>query len=133
MAKSYGRTRQVSYDRTILVHVKPTTFRRKGKTVKRKGYIYRRKDLGKPGKGPKLITIKEKGALTKHGYSTKKSIDARRRALAKAIREYGALSVFKKLNAQYVFRKRYDPRTASVFAADRDWVRDQYKVDGFVS
>jgi hypothetical protein len=133
MARSYNRQRQVSYDRTILVRVKPTTYRRKGKTIKRKGYVYRRKDLGKPGKGPKLIVIKEKGALRKHGYSVKKSEAARRRALASAIKEYGALSVFKKLNAQYVFRKRYDPETARIFEADRDWVRDQYKVNGFVS
>lgn len=129
----YGRTKRASYDRTILVHVKPTTYRRKGKTVKRRGYTYRRRDIGKPGKGPKLIVIKEKGALRKHGYSIKKSEAARHRALASAVAEYGALSVFKKLNAQYVFRKRTDPAAARIFEADRDWVRDQYKVDGFVS
>lgn len=129
----YGRQRQSSYDRTILVHVKPTVYRRGGKVIRRKGYTYRRKDVGKPGKGPKLIVIKEKGALRKHGYSVKKSEMARRRALASAVDEYGALSVFRKLMAQYVFRKRYDPKTAEVFRQDAEWVRDRYKVNGFVS
>ena len=130
----YARQRGVaSYDRTILVKVKPTAYRRKGKLVKRKGYAYRRVDLGKPGKGPRLIEIKEKGALRRHGYSVKKSEEARHRALAKAIKEYGALSVYRKLNAQYVFRKRYDPRTAAIFKSDAEWVRGNFKVDGFVS
>ena len=132
MAK-YAKARQSSYDRTILVHVKPTRFKRKGKTVQRKGYTYRRADLGKPGKGPKLIVIKEKGALTKHGYSVKKSEAVRRRALASAIKEFGALSVYRKLNAQYVLRKNYDPKTAAKFKADAEWVRDNFKVDGFAS
>jgi len=129
----YARSQQSSYDRTILVRVKPTTYRRKGKTVHRKGYVYRRRDVGKPGKGPKLIVIKEKGALRKHGYSVKKSDVARHKALTSAIKEYGALSVYRKLMAQYVFRKNYDPRTAKVFLEDAEWVRDQYKMDGFAS
>jgi len=129
----YTRQRTASYDRTILVKVKPTVYRRKGKLVRRKGYTYRRIDVGKPGKGPKLIEIKEKGALRKHGYSVKKSEEARHRALSSAIKEYGALSVYRKLMAQYVFRKRYDPRTAARFRADAEWVRDKFKVDGFVS
>lgn len=133
MVRSYARARQTSYDRTILVHVKPTTYRRRGKTVKRRGYTYRRKDLGKPGKGPKLIVIKEKGALRKHGYSVKKGEAARHRALASAIREYGALSVYRKLNAQYVFRKNYDPENAARFKADMEWVKENFKVDGFAS
>jgi hypothetical protein len=133
MAKSYAKARQTSYDRTILVHVKPTTYRRKGKTIKRKGYTYRRKDVGKPGKGPKLIVIKNPGALRGYGYSTKKSEDARRRALAKAIEKYGALSVYRKLMAQYVFRKNYDPKNAGKFKDDAEWVKDRYKMNGFAS
>jgi hypothetical protein len=133
MARSYAKARQTSYDRAILVHVKPTTFRRKGKTIKRKGYTYRRKDIGKPGKGPKLIVIKGKGALRKHGYSVKKSEVARRRALASAIKEYGALSVYRKLNAQYVFRRNYDPKNAAKFKADAEWVKERFKMNGFAS
>ncbi len=131
MARSYARAKQTSYDRTILVRVKPTTYKRKNKTIRRKGYTYRRRDVGKPGKGPKLIVIKKPGALRKHGYSIKKSRLARRKALTRAIEEYGALSVFRKLVAQYVFRKNYNPKAAKIFKADADWVRESYKVDGF--
>lgn len=131
--RNYGRRSGGQYTKTITVHVKPTTFRRNGKMVHRKGYTYKRVDLGKPGKGPKLIEIKEKGALTKFGYSIKKSRQARRIALRKAVRKYGALSVYRKLMAQYVFRKNYAPDQAAKFRSDAEWVRDQYKVDGFVS
>lgn len=127
MGKRYSR-------RTITVYVKPTTYRRKGKLVHRKGYRYKRVDLGKPGKGSKLIKIKAKGALRKHGYGVHKSPSARHRALKKAIEEYGALSVFRKLMAQYVFRKNYDPETAKEFRADAEWVKEHYTRNGeFIS
>ena len=131
--RNYKRRGGGQYAKTITVHVKPTTFRRNGKIIHRRGYTYKRKDLGKPGKGPKLIDIKEKGALTKFGYAIKKSPQARRRALRKAIRKYGALSVYRKLMAQYVFRKNYAPDQAAKFKSDAEWVRNQYKVDGFIS
>ena len=121
------------YQRMITVHVKPTTYMRAGRRVRRRGYTYKRRDVGKPGNGPKLIVITEKGALRRHGYSVKKDEGARHRALTKAIGEYGALSVYRKLNAQYVFRKNYDPKNAARFKADAEWVRDKFKVDGFVS
>jgi hypothetical protein len=89
--------------------------------------------IGRPSIGPKLIPIMKKGSLTKHGYSTKKSEEARHRALNKAVAEYGALSVFRKLKAQETLRKRTQPKTRDIFAADADWVRDQFKVDGFAS
>jgi hypothetical protein len=66
---------------------------------------YERVDIGKPGKGRKVIEIREPGELRKHGYSTRKSAVARRRALAKAVREDGATTVWRRLHAQYVLRK----------------------------
>lgn len=71
--------------------------------------------------------------MHKHGYSVKKSEAARHRALALAIKEFGALSVYRKLNAQYVFRKNYDPKNAARFKADAEWVKDNFKVNGFES
>jgi len=128
-----GKYRASARGQYITVRVRPTTYRRNGKIIHRRGYTYKRKDIGKPGKGPKLIKIKERGALTKYGYAIKKSPQARRRALRKAIKEYGALSVYRKLMAQYVFRKNYAPDQAARFRSDAEWVRDNYKVDGFVS
>lgn len=99
----------------------------------RKGYVAERGDLGKHGIGPKLIPIIEKGSLSKHGYSTKKSEVARRRALKKAIKEYGALSVYRKLKAMETLRKRTQPKAREVFASDAEWTRRNFKEDGFVS
>jgi len=75
----------------------------------------------------------EKGSLSKYGYSTKKSEPSRREALKKAIREYGALKVARKLQAQVTLRKRTQPQTRRMFEQDLEWVRSQYKEDGFVS
>jgi hypothetical protein len=102
-------------------------------TPRRKGYMAVREDIGKPGVGPKLIPIMEKGTLTKHGYSIKKGEQARHATLKKAVEEYGSLSVFRKLKAQETLRKRTQPKAREVFASDADWIRDQYKEDGFES
>jgi len=133
VGKSYKRmgSQQYTRERKIRVKVPPTKFKRNG-TVKRKGYTYLRKDMGLPGKGPRIILL-EKGKLSKFGYSTKKSDQARRAALKKAVDEYGALSVFRKLNAMIIVRKRTQPKARAVFEEDLAWVRGQYKVDGFVS
>ena len=67
--------------------VKPTTYKRKGKTIHRKGYYvkpttYMIKDRGKPGRGPKTITVK-KGKL--HPYSIRKPARVRHAILAKKV------------------------------------------------
>jgi len=111
--------------RTIKVRVKATSHR--------KGYVATRKDLGKPGIGPKLIEIKRTGSLTKHGYSIKKSVQARHEALNKAIKDFGALSVFRKLMAQATLRKRTYPKARKVFEEDAGWVRSNYKMNGFTN
>ena len=127
--RSYGKGGSQQYAtprrRTIKVRVRGTP--------RRKGYVAIREDIGKPGVGPKLIPIMEKGSLTKYGYSSKKSEQARHVALNKAVEEYGALSVFRKLKAQETLRKRTQPKAREIFASDAEYVRDQYKVDGFES
>jgi len=115
----------VNVARTILVRVKPTTYRRNGKIIHRRGYTYRKKDVGKPGKGKKVIPIK-KGKLSKFGYSTSKSERARHRALAKAVKKYGPLRVFRMLNAQVILRKRTQKKQRKIFEKDRDWVKQTY-------
>ncbi|MEM2512731.1 MAG: hypothetical protein QXU81_00200 [Candidatus Bathyarchaeia archaeon] len=92
-----------------------------------------RADLGKPGKSDKVIPIKKKGALVKYDYRVHKSEEARRRALAEAVKEYGALSVYRKLMAQAIFRKRYAPDVAERFRSDAEWVKSRYSVNGFAS
>ena len=53
--------------------------------------------MGVPGKGPKKIPIKERGALTRFGYSIHKSTRERRAALRKAIEKYGEETIEQKL------------------------------------
>jgi hypothetical protein len=88
--------------------------------------------VGAPGKGlpdgaPGIGTLRQ-GDLTKFGYGavTTMSAGARHLALAKAVRAYGVLSVFRKLNAVYVYTRRSSPASSRIFKADRDWVKEHY-------
>ena len=85
--------------------------RKRGKTLKR---------------GNKVIIPMKKGLLSKYGYTSKKSTNARRLALKRAVKKYGNLSLFRKLNAIYVLQKNRNPRTAQIFKTDRDWVKKHY-------
>jgi len=136
MGRSYSRRAGKQYarkrKRTIKVRVKATTYKRDGKIIHRKAYTYEREDLGKPGKGPKVIPI-EKGKLSQFGYSTKKSERARHAALNKAVEKYGALSVARMLQAQIILRKRTQPHVRSIFEEDLEWLKSNYKQDGYLS
>jgi hypothetical protein len=75
----------------------------------------------------RIGTLK-KGLLIKFGYQnvTQLSQQQRHEALQKAIRAYGALSVFRKLNAVYVYNRKTNPSHSRIFKTDRDWVRLQF-------
>ena len=81
----------------------------------------------KSSKGNRIGTLK-KGLLIKFGYQnvTQLSQQQRHEALQKAIRVYGALSVFRKLNAVYVYNRKTNPSHSKIFKTDRDWVRLQF-------
>lgn len=70
----------------------------------------------------------KKGELGKYGYKASYSLKNRRKALEKAIKAYGALSVYKKLNAVHVLNKNRSPSTSNVFLRDRNWVKSNYYV-----
>ena len=126
MGKSYGKRGSSTYGRrTIKVRVKATPFR--------KGYVAERPDLGRPDIGPKLIPIVDKGSLTRYGYSIKKAAAERVKALDKAVKKYGALSVWRKLEAQVRLRKRTQPKARGIFQSDADYIKVNYKLDGFSS
>ena len=78
-------------------------------------------------KSNRIGTLK-KGLLTKFGYQnvTQLPLEQRHSALAKAIRAYGPLSVFRKLNAVYVYNRKTNPSHSKIFKTDRDWVRLQF-------
>lgn len=64
--------------------------------------------------------------LSKYGYHTNIPENKRDEALDKAVKEYGALSVFRKLNALAVYNKNRAPRVASIAKHDRDVVKQTY-------
>ncbi len=78
-------------------------------------------DRGLPGKGPKLIGKLKKGALAP--YSIKDNTKVREEILRKKVKSYGALDVFRKLNAVATLQKNTNPANSRKFIRDRNWVR----------
>ncbi len=62
------------------------------------------------------------GRLSKFGYTSSKPSSVRHEALRKAVKAYSALSVYRMLNAVYVYTKRTSPAVSALYKADRDWV-----------
>lgn len=90
------------------------------------------KDRGLPGKGvsPGQTPIGplKKGELTKYGYSAKLTEQERHTSLDKALRVYGPLSLYRKLNAVAKLSVRTAPEISHIFAKDRDWVKKYYGI-----
>jgi len=89
-------------------------------------------DLGNPGKGlltgePGIGPLRQ-GDLKQFGYDHVVSMSEGRRhlALARAVREYGSLSIWRKLNAVYVYTRNTAPKSSVVFKTDRDWIKEHY-------
>ena len=94
-----------------------------GKIMRKGGGCIR--DLGLPGKGPKLFELRT-GTLTQFGYEARKSKLARHRALMKAARSgEPPLSIFRKLNALMILTKRTQPRLSKIYMEDRDYVKEK--------
>jgi hypothetical protein len=75
-----------------------------------------------------LIGTLRKGDLSRFGYSNVTAMSEGRRhlALASAVRRYGALSLFRKLNAIFVLTRNTAPASSAIFKKDRDWIREKY-------
>ena len=116
-----GTIRRVAYTRRV----------RSGKRITVKAGCI--PDVGAPGKGfasgPGIGPLRV-GELARFGYEHVTSLTTGRRhlALARAVSTYGALSVFRKLNAVYVYTRRTSPASSRIFKADRDWVKATYGV-----
>ena len=114
-----------------------TNVRERGYTVRRGSLRYRAypksgstlikstciKDRGLPGQGKNVFGPLRKGELKRYGYVYRKPTEERHVALRKAANQYGALSLFRKLNVVAKLSKRTAPDASKVFSADRDWVR----------
>ena len=92
------------------------------------------KDVGVSGKGfqgeGSGIGQLEEGELSKFGYEdvVNMSTADRHAALTKAVKEYGWLTVFRKLNAVYILTKNTSPATSIIFLRDRNWVRRRLRI-----
>lgn len=116
-----------------------------GFTVRRKGTMYTVrpkantirvppaciKNRGLPGKGAingEGIGKLRKGELIKYGYQYRLSDSLRQLALKKAIKRYGPLSVYRKLDAVAKLSIRTAPDAGKIFARDRNWVQSNFEL-----
>ena len=117
--------------------------KQQGYTVRRKtGTIYRVypkrsstvvkasciEDKGLPGKltSGEGIGPLRKGELLKHGYVYRIPKERRHNALRHAVKEYGPLGVYRKLDAVAKLSLRTAPNVSKIFEKDRDWVKRAY-------
>ena len=114
-----------------------------GFTVRRKGTVYTVrpkantikvdatcvKNRGLPGKGvAKGIGKLRKGELIKYGYQYRLSDSLRQTALKRAIKQYGALSVYRKIDAVAKLSVRTASDASKIFIRDRNWVKDNFEL-----
>ena len=67
-----------------------------------------------------------KGDLIKYGYQYRLSDRLREIALNKAVEKYGALTVYRKLDAVAKLSVRTAPDASKTFARDRNWIKDTH-------
>ena len=86
------------------------------------------RNLGRPGKGPKVIPVRKTGALTRFGYSATAPASRRHRALKAAMKRgrESPLSVFRRLQAIATLSKRTMPLYSKVYLKNRNWVRSKF-------
>ena len=87
------------------------------------------KNMGKVGKlapGSPTIGPLKKGELSRFGYSYKNPESARHSSIRYAIKELGALNLYRKLDAVAKLTVLTSPKASQTFAADRDWIRAHY-------
>lgn len=105
-----GTIRRKAYTRKDGVHVKSSCIR----------------DRGKPGKGPRLFTLK-KGGLSKYGYHMKDNAEKRHKALKKALKHNSYASIVRKINALSILMKNTEPYLSKKAKADLKWLKTQEK------
>jgi hypothetical protein len=111
-----GYLKRVS-GRTVRVHPK------KNSTVVEASCV---KDRGLPGKQAIGMGPLRKGELIQFGYSFRLPTETRHKSLEKAIKKFGAIGVYRKLDAVSKLSTRTLPKASSIFANDRDWVRKNF-------
>jgi hypothetical protein len=93
-------------------------------------------DVGASGKGlrsGKGIGTLKQGDLARFGYVRIATLSESQRheALSKAVKAYGSLTVWRKLNALSVYTRRTSPKTSKTVKADMDWIRGVWGIKAF--
>ena len=70
----------------------------------------------------KVIPPLKKGKLRDFGYSASETTTLRHKALDKAVKEYGATSVARKLTAVATLQKNTNPKASTIFKKDEKYV-----------
>lgn len=72
---------------------------------------------------PPRVHIRHPGDLTGLGYHPDRAASTRRRALRRAVKEFGYASVIRKLNVIRNFTKRSQPGNSDTYAADMHFLQ----------
>jgi len=89
---------------------------------------------GKPERNStRAIGPLRKGELSKYGYVKISNLSekARHSALAKAVEEFGSLSVWKKVNVLYIYTKNTNPELSAKYDDDRNWIKNKFGLKAF--
>lgn len=82
-------------------------------------------DVGKKGKGPKILPIPDPNfRLSKYGYSVHKNDNARQKALRKASKNYGVLEVLRRVNLLRNYQAV--PENKKIFSRDVEFMKKLY-------
>jgi hypothetical protein len=95
----------------------------RGKIIKKKNLSLYSKMVRSMKRSKVIKTPLKKGALTKHGYSTKSPAKTRHTALRKAVKASTAGTVIKRLNVLQVYNKNRSPKVAKIARSDMAFVR----------
>lgn len=115
-----SRSRSRSCPRGMIRRKSYSRRSRSGKRTRVKSACIR--DLGKPGRGPKLWTVK-KGVLGKYGYKLEKPAVTRRNALKRAVKGESYATVIRQLNAVRNYTKLSQPQNSKKYTADMKYLQ----------
>lgn len=126
-----GYIRRKSYNRKYKTQLREKGFYRRVKGVTRKvypkmGIIHVDSACIKDPKLKNKFGPLRPGLLIKHGYQYRLPIEKRHEALRSAVKEYGPLSTYHKLDAVAKLGVKRSPKSSKVFATDRDWIRKTF-------
>jgi hypothetical protein len=91
------------------------------------------KDVGEPGKGPKILPpLGDEIHLSKYGYSLKESKQSRQQSLKKASKKHGTLKVLKRTNliANY---SQWNEDNYKKLRKDVEFLKDEYAKEKNIS